>query len=423
MKNLRVLSVSIAAAMSLGLAFASSADELKGRVKAVSSAAHTIAVELENKSVVVVKFDGSTQFKNAASSSDFIPDEVVAVDYSRVGTENRAKTISKVIAPPPEGVTRISAAALRDLGKKGEKFLLIDSRPAGRYNEGHLPGAVSIPLDALEREGGKLLPTDKETTLVFYCGGLSCGLSPKSAAIAVKQGFKDVRMFPEGEPGWKKLAYPLEASLAFVKSGNIVLIDLRSAEKANAGHIPRAVNIPASTLSGASDRFPEFTGAPVVFYSDNEGELNAGLELMRDWGYRNATVFSGGASAWQSAGNQLVNAPAPTKISYARKLAEGEISIKEFEEIVKLGSRIVIDARTAEEFGKGHFPKAMNIPSEEMAARFAEIPAGKQAVVHCSTGTRAEMAYDVLKANGIKVQYLAANVEFGSGNKWVIQEQ
>lgn len=423
MQKLQTLTVSLAALISLAFASASGAEELKGRVKSVSSVAHTIAVELENKSVVVVKFDGGTQFRNAASSSDFITDEVVAVDYSRAGTENRAKTISKIIAPLPPGVTRISAAALRDLGKKGgEKFLLVDSRPAGRYNVGHLPGAVSIPLDALEKGGEKLLPTDKATTLVFYCGGLSCGLSPKSAVIAVKLGFKDVRMFPEGEPGWKKLAYPLEASPAFVKSGNIVLIDLRSAEKASAGHIPRAVNIPASTLSGASDRFPEYTGAPVVFYSDSESELSAALELMRDWGYANATVFPGGVSAWQSAGNQLATGPAPTKISYARTLAEGEVSIKEFEEIVKLDSRLVIDARTAEEFGKGHFPRAMNIPSEEMAVRHAEIPPGKQAVIHCSTGTRAEMAYDVLKEKGIKVQYLAANVEFASGNKWVIQE-
>jgi rhodanese-related sulfurtransferase len=423
MRKSQALSVSIVVLVSMALASASGAEELKGRVKSVSSVARAIAVELENKSVVVVKFDGSTQFKNAASSDDFIPDEVVAVDYSRVGTENRAKTISKVIAPPPAGVTRISAAALRDLVRTGgEKFLLVDSRPAGRYNEAHLPGAVSVPLDALEKAGEKLLPADRGTTLVFYCGGLSCGLSPKSAAIAVKLGFKDVRMFPEGEPGWKKLAYPLEASLTFVKTGNIVLVDLRSAEKASAGHIPRAVNIPAPALSGASDRFPEYTGAPVVFYSDNESELNAALELMRDWGYPNATVFPGGANAWRSAGNQLVNGPAPTKIQYARKLADGEVSIKEFEEIVKLGSRLVIDARTAEEFGKGHFPKAMNIPSEEIAVRYAEIPAGTQAVIHCSTGTRAEMAYDVLKERGIKAQYLAANVEFASGNKWVIQE-
>ncbi len=423
MQKLRVLSVSIATLISLGLASGAGADELKGRVKSVASVARTIAVELENKSVVVVKVDASTQFQNAASITDFIPDEVVAVDYTKSGPENRAKTISKVIAPPPAGVSRIAAAALRDLIKKGgDKFLLIDSRPPVRYNEAHLPGAISIPLDAMEKEAEKRLPADRDTTLVFYCGGLSCGLSPKSASIAVKLGFKDVRMFQEGEPGWKKLTYPLEASLAFVKSGNIVLIDLRSAQKARAGHIPRAVSIPASTLSAASDRFPEFMGAPVVFYSDNEGELTAALELMRDWGYTNATTFAGGVGAWQSAGNQLVAGAAPTTISYVRKLAEGEVSIKAFEEIVKLGSHTVIDTRTADEFAKGHFPNAINIPSEEMAARYAEIPAGKQAIVHCATGTRAEMAYDVLKEKGVKAQFLMANVEFASGNKWVIQQ-
>ena len=423
MKEIRTLSVSLAALMSLGLATGVVADELKGRVKSVVNVARTIAVELENKSVVVVKVDASTQFANAASVNDFIPDEVVTVDYSKVGSENRAKSVSKVIAPPPAGVTRIAAAALRDLIKKGgSKFLLVDSRPPVRYNEAHLPGAISIPLDAMEKEAEKRLPADRETTLVFYCGGLSCGLSPKSASIAVKLGFKDVRMYQEGEPGWKKLAYPLEASLAFVKSGNIVLIDLRSAEKASAGHIPRAVSIPAATLSAASERFPEFMGAPVVFYSDKESELSAALELMQDWGYKNATTFAGGVGAWQSAGNQLASGPAPTTISYARKLAEGEVSIKEFEEMVKLGSRLLIDARTAEEFGKGHFPNAINIPSEEMAARYAEIPAGKQAVVHCATGTRAEMAYDVLKEKGIKATYLLANVEFASGGKWVIQQ-
>lgn len=424
MRKLRTSSISIAVLISMALVSASGAEELKGRVKSVSSVARTIAVELENKSVVVIKVDASTQYKNAASVGDFITDEVVAVDYSQVGSENhRAKTVSKVIAPPPPGVTRISAADLRALGKQGgQKFMLVDSRPVGRYNEAHLPGAVSIPLDVLEKEGEKLFPDDKGTALVFYCGGLSCGLSPKSAAMAVKFGFKDVRIYPEGEPGWKKLHYPLEASLAFVKSGNIVLIDLRSAEKAKAGRIPRSVNIPASTLSGANDRFPEYTGAPVVFYSDSESELNAALELMQDWGYKKATVFPGGVGAWQAAGNQVATGPASTKISYARKLAEGEISIKEFEEIVKLGSRPVVDVRTAEEFGKGHFPNAINIPPEEMAARFAEIPAGKGAVIHCSTGTRAEMAYDILKAKGIKAQYLIASVEFGSGNKWVIQE-
>lgn len=422
MGKLQLLPVATAI-ISLGLASAVSAEELKGKVKSVSNLARTIAVEVENKGVVVFKFDASTQFKNATAAKDIIADEVITIDFSQAGSENRAKIISKVIAPLPAGVARISAEDLQALlNKDGENFVLIDSRPAGKYHEGHLPKAVSIPLNELEKDGGKLLPTDLAKTLVFYCGGLSCALSPKSAAIAVKLGFKDVRMYPEGEPGWKKLEYPTESSLSFVKNGNIVLIDLRSAEKARAGHIPRAVNIPIAALSAAEKQFPEFTGAPIVFYSDRNEDLEKALELMRDWEYKNATLFPGGVQAWQVEGNQLIIGSAPTKISYVRKLAEGEVSIKNFEEIVKAASHLVIDARTAEEFGKGHFPGAMNIPAEEMAVRSAEIPAGKQLVIHCSTGTRAELAYDILKGKGIQARYLRASVEFASGNRAVIKE-
>lgn len=423
MEKFHLTKVAVVIALGLGLVSISLAEVVTGSVKSVTNTARSIAIEVANKGVLVFKFDAATQFKNASSASDIIADEVLTVDFSQVGAENLAKSITKVIAPLPSGVTRISAEELQQLMKKGgESFVLIDSRPAGRYVQGHLPGAVSIPLNELEKEGEKMLPTDRAKTLVFYCGGLSCMLSPKSATIAVKLGFKDVRMFPEGEPGWKKLDYVTESSLAFIKSGNIVLVDLRPAEKATSGYIPRAVNIPAAILKNAEKQFPEFHGAAIVFYSDKDGESTEALEWTREWEYMNATIFPGGVKAWQAAGNQLVTGAAPTKISYVRKLAEGEVSIKDFDEAVKAKSHLVIDVRTADEFGKGHFAGAVNIPAEEMANRSSEIAAGKPVLIHCSTGTRAELAFDVLKEKGIKVRYLRANVEFGPGDKFAIKE-
>lgn len=423
MQKFRLGRVGLAVVLSLGLASAALAGELTGSVKTVSTVARTIAVEVANKGLLVFKFDAETRFKNATSAKDIIPDEVITIDFSQVGPENRAKTISKVIAPLPAGVTRIAAAELLELIKRGDdSFVLIDSRPAGRYIQGHLPRALSIPFNELEKEGEKLLPSDKTKTLVFYCGGLSCMLSPKSAAIAVKLGYKDVRMYPEGEPGWKKLDYSTEASLSFVKNGNIVLVDLRTAEMAATGYIPRAVNIPAAVLRNAEKQFPESHSAAIVFYSDRDEDLNQALEWTREWEYPNATLFPGGVKAWQAAGNPLLSGAAPTKIVYVRKLVEGEVSIKDFEQIVNTASQPVIDARTADEFARAHFPGALNIPAEEMAARYAEIPAGKEVVIHCSTGTRAELAHDILKEKGIKTRYLRANVEFGSGNKVVIKE-
>ncbi len=401
------------------------AEELKGKVKAVSKSSKTIAVEVEKKGVVVFKYDHDTQFKNAASATDILPDEVITVDYSAGGAENRARIISKFIAPLPEGVKRIQAAELDSLIRKGPaagNYLLIDSRPAGKFNEGHLPTAISIPFNELEKGGEKLLPTDRNTTLVFYCGGLSCVLSPKSAALARKFGFQDVRVFPEGEPGWKRSERATESSPGFVKSGNIVLVDLRSPAAVEKGHIPRAVHIPAARLAASEQQFPAYKGAPIVFYCEQDAELNAALELMRDWGYTNATVFPGGIAAWQAAGNALAKGPAATTITYVRKLGAGEIGIKEFEAAAKEGAALMIDVRSGEEFAKGHLPKALNIPAEEMARRFAEIPAGKPLIIHCSTGTRAEMAFDILKEKGITARYLKAGVAIGADGRPVITE-
>lgn len=414
----------LAVALGFGIAAPSIAEEITGSVKSVTNTSRSIAVEVAKKGVIVIKYDSATQFRNATSANDIIADEVVTVDFAQVGPENLAKSITKVIAPLPAGVTRMAATDLQQLIKKGgEAYLLVDSRPAGRYVQGHLPGAVSIPLNELEKDdGAKLLPADKAKTLIFYCGGLSCMLSPKSATIAVKLGYQDVRMFPEGEPGWKKLDYPTASSLSFVATGNIVLVDLRSPEKAASGHIPRAVNIPAAILRDSEKQFPEFHGAAIVFYSDKDEESIEALDWTREWEYKNATIFPGGTKAWQAAGNPLTTGAAPTKVSYVRKLAEGEVSIKEFTDAYKSASHVVIDARTADEFAKGHIAGALNIPAEEMAGRSTEVPSGKPVVIHCSTGTRAELAYDVLKERGVKARYLRASVEFGPADKVAIKE-
>jgi rhodanese-related sulfurtransferase len=423
MKKYHLSTVALVLGLGLGLGASAMADEMTGSVKNVSNTARTIAVEIAGKGVQVFKFDAQTQFKNTASALDIIPDEVLTIDFAPVGAENRAKTITKVIAPLPPGVARISGSALNELLKKGgDSLVLIDSRPAGRYVQGHLPRAISIPLPDLEKDGAKLLPTDLGKTLVFYCGGLSCMLSPKSATIAVKLGFKDVRMFPEGEPGWKKLDYATESSLSFVKSANLVLVDLRSADKVASGHIPRAVNIPLARLKDLEKQFPEFHGAAIVFYSDKDAESIEALEWMREWDYKNASIFPGGAAAWLAAGNPVQTGAASSTINYARKLAEGEVSIKDFEEIIKTGSQLVVDTRTVEEFAKAHFAGALNIPAEEMARRYTEIPVGKALALHCSTGTRAELAFDILKEKGIKARYLRANVDFDASNKAVIKE-
>lgn len=422
MTKFRITTVALATLLSLGLASTAMAEVLKGSVKIVAGGAKSIALNIKDKGVVVFKFNADTKFIHADSFKDIIADEVLIIDFDKVGVENLAKTITKEVAEVPASVKSMKTADVEALLKTdGNSYVLIDSRPTSRYDQGHLPGSINIPLPLLEKEGAKVLPADKSKTLVFYCGGLSCHLSPASAAIAVKLGYTDVRMYAEGEPKWVKVDNATEPSLNMVKTGNIVLVDLRAPEKAAAGYIPRAVSIPLAKLEAAEKQFPEFKGAPVVFYSDKQEDMMSALSLAREWGYKNATVLLGGVTAWQKAGNQVATGPLGTKISYVRKLAAGEISINDFNIAAGAGTHVIIDARTAKEFAAGHFLGAVNIPAEEMEGRFKEIPAGKKPIIHCSTGARAELAYDVLKAKGVEAQYLRSNIDF-SGTTAVMKE-
>ena len=91
-----------------------------------------------------------------------------------------------------------------------EGVMLIDARPyQPKYIKGHIPLAVSIPDSQFAKMTDKL-PADKDSLLIFYCGGLKCKLSHKSARKAETLGYTNVKVFAEGYPKWieDKTHYP-----------------------------------------------------------------------------------------------------------------------------------------------------------------------------------------------------------------------
>lgn len=89
--------------------------------------------------------------------------------------------------------------------QRKDKFVLLDVRPHEEYEAGHLPGALSIPLDELKKRM-KELPTSKE--VVAYCRGPLCALAPEAARLLKGKGYK-VRRLVEGAPDWEAAGLPL----------------------------------------------------------------------------------------------------------------------------------------------------------------------------------------------------------------------
>jgi len=76
---------------------------------------------------------------------------------------------------------------------------IIDVRPEDEFALGHLPGAVNIPLRALERRLSELDPSKE---IIAYCRGPYCVLSYEAVAALRKRGFT-ARRLEDGLPEWR----------------------------------------------------------------------------------------------------------------------------------------------------------------------------------------------------------------------------
>lgn len=85
---------------------------------------------------------------------------------------------------------------------------VLDVRPSDEFEAAHLPGAVSIPLDNLEKRLAELNP---EQEIVAYCRGPWCVMSFEAVALLRARGFR-VRRLEEGLPQWKAAGLPVEGA-------------------------------------------------------------------------------------------------------------------------------------------------------------------------------------------------------------------
>ncbi len=82
--------------------------------------------------------------------------------------------------------------------------LFVDARPAEEYARAHLPGAVSLPFQTLEKYPAvvvQVLASDKPP--VLYCTGPECDDSLLLAVHLRKLGRKDVSVFIGGMNLWQ----------------------------------------------------------------------------------------------------------------------------------------------------------------------------------------------------------------------------
>lgn len=107
--------------------------------------------------------------------------------------------------------TDAEPVAMHELLKRARSkhVVILDARPASEYVAGHITGAISVPVDDLQRRL-RQLPKDKE--YVAYCRGPYCVYADHAVEILRSKG-RHARRLLEGFPEWRAAGFPVQTGL------------------------------------------------------------------------------------------------------------------------------------------------------------------------------------------------------------------
>jgi rhodanese-related sulfurtransferase len=237
----------------------------------------------------------------------------------------------------PDGWMAVSdITAFKDAVANGNA-LLIDVREPSEYEEGHLPGAVNIPLRTLAANVDKI-PTDRQV-FVYCASGYRAGMATSSLRMI---GYENVLAFPPGWKGWTAAgeetstdaveadvvgdpgfnpelvaavdgwlssipdgwltAGDVEAVKAAIDAGAFVL-DVRTEAEYAEGHIPGATNIPLRTITAHMSEIP--TDTQVIVHCKSGFRAALAMPVLGVLGFSNAKAFTGSYNAWVEAGEPV----------------------------------------------------------------------------------------------------------------------
>jgi rhodanese-related sulfurtransferase len=122
--------------------------------------------------------------------------------WSGRGMTLRANALIK----PGEKLREIPAAEAREMQAKGA--LMLDARGLDFYKMGHIPGALSLPLEDFNTAFTRLEPTLRQRfDIIVYCAGYGCDASHEVVRMLRDRGVAAV-ILAEGWPAWTDAGYP-----------------------------------------------------------------------------------------------------------------------------------------------------------------------------------------------------------------------
>ena len=121
---------------------------------------------------------------NATVASELSDEEESTLDEPTMAESTEAVSAAEV--------NTIDAEKAIEMMDSGDPYVLVDVRTKEEYDEGHIEGALLLPLDQLEGLAKEQLP-DKDATILVYCR--SGNRSAQASGLLLELGYTQIYDF------------------------------------------------------------------------------------------------------------------------------------------------------------------------------------------------------------------------------------
>jgi rhodanese-related sulfurtransferase len=127
--------------------------------------------------------------------------------------------LTTLVTAPPFKLAPAATVTLEEFraSVEGKSALILDARPSVFFEQGHVPGALSLAREDFARDYGHLSPVLKaagDKPIIVYCSGDECHDSRLVANALLTLGFPNVSIFTGGWDAWSAAGLPASTGSA-----------------------------------------------------------------------------------------------------------------------------------------------------------------------------------------------------------------
>ena len=325
------------------------------------------------------------------------------------------------------GTPHLPAEELKGKIEAGDDIVVLDSRPLQEFLRMSIPGAICCPGAELVYRVPEIV-AHPETLVVVNCAGRTRSIIGSQSLINAGIPNRVVAL-KNGTMGWHLAGYALEhgksriapevsaqgveQSKAFVErvknrfsvpsidvaqlqrfreqslERSLFLLDVRSEDEFEAGHLPGSKSSPGGQLVQATDEYVGVRNARLVLIDDTEVRSTMTASWLIQMGWPEVYVLAGGIP---KEGLETGSVSAPGLGLDA--LSVGEVTASSLQDMLADETVTVLDLADSLTFRDGHIPGALRISRLKLSEALQRVVPGTSVVMTSPDGMLAQFASD-----------------------------